>query len=47
MQESESLAAELQQHGMRAACYHADVGADIRKAVHTQWSEGVRTPFFT
>ncbi|BDA44413.1 ATP-dependent DNA helicase Q1 [Coccomyxa sp. Obi] len=38
--ESENLAAELQQQGMRAACYHADVDAGVREAVHTQWSEG-------
>ena len=40
MQESESLAAELRQQGMRAACYHADMDAGVREAVHSQWSAG-------
>ncbi|EIE26127.1 ATP-dependent DNA helicase [Coccomyxa subellipsoidea C-169] len=38
--ESESLAAELRQQGMRAACYHADMAAGVREAVHSQWSAG-------
>lgn len=41
LQESESLAAELQQQGMRTACYHADVDAVVREAVHSQWSAGI------
>lgn len=41
LQESESLATELQQQGMRAACYHADVDASVREAVHSLWSAGI------
>ena len=35
--DTEQVSRELSQHGIKAACYHADMAAEERTSVHMQW----------
>ncbi|KAI0563805.1 DNA helicase [Gracilaria domingensis] len=38
--DAEKYAAGLEEHGIDAACYHADLDISVRTKVHNQWSNG-------